>query len=246
MLSVTLQCYKIVFSFWRGSYSWSSHRLERRIAVEQLERREAATATGSWIAKKENAWRGNFHWSCLFPTKSLCLKVEASDKGGLTFGARLHWEWNAKVTRGAFWQVELFVRKERRRNVHNCICPARSCTHSFKTGAKQGLFWGRFDPVVVKDLALPFTRKKPERGYFLKLLWRVISAIFQIFYICGMKKWAGCDRASMEAASAFGSPVGKATIYKEGLMNCESIPVNCQNSKTQRGNKHLSESSWTN
>ena len=42
MLSVTLQCYKIVFSFWRGSYSWSSHRLERRIAVEQLERREAA------------------------------------------------------------------------------------------------------------------------------------------------------------------------------------------------------------
>ena len=129
MLSVTLQCYKIVFCFWRVSYSWSSHRLERRIAVEQLERREAATATGSWIAKKENAWRGNFHWSCLFPTKSLCLKVEASDKGGLTFGARLHWEWNAKVTRGAFWRVELFVRKERRRNVHNCICPARSCTH---------------------------------------------------------------------------------------------------------------------
>ena len=114
-------------------------------------------------------------------------------------------------------------------------------THS-KLEPSKGYSWGRFDPVVVKDLALPFTRKKPKTGYFLKLSWPIISAIFQIFYICGMKKWAGCDRASMEAASAFGSPVGKATIY----MNCESIPVNCQNSKTQRGNKHLSERSWTN
>ena len=43
-------------------------------------------------------------------------------------------------------------------------------THSFKTGAKQGLFWERFDPVVVEGLTLPFTRKKPETGYVLKLL----------------------------------------------------------------------------
>ena len=65
-----------------------------------------------------------------FPHQVFVLEGRSLWQRGSDFvGARLHWEWNAKVTRGAFWRVELFVRKERRRNVHNCICPARSCTH---------------------------------------------------------------------------------------------------------------------
>ena len=64
-----------------------------------------------------------------------------------------------------------------------------------------------------------------------------------------MERWQICDRKEMERVSGFGSAVveGRDVVlclddFDSQLVRSESM----QNSKNQRGNKHLAESSWTN
>ena len=64
-----------------------------------------------------------------------------------------------------------------------------------------------------------------------------------------MERWQICDRKEMEIVSGFGSAVVEVRDvvlclddFDNQLVRSESM----QNSKTQRGNKHLCESSWTN
>lgn len=64
-----------------------------------------------------------------------------------------------------------------------------------------------------------------------------------------MERWQICDRKEMEIVSGFGSAVVEGRGAKLCINEIDNQLVrseSMQNSKTQRGNKHLCESSWTN
>ena len=64
-----------------------------------------------------------------------------------------------------------------------------------------------------------------------------------------MERWQICDRKEMEIVSGFGSAVVEGRGIKLCIIEIDNQLArseSMQNSKTQRGNKHLCESSWTN
>ena len=142
------------------------------------------------------------------------------------------------VTRGAF-DVWIIPEKGKSQGLRTIAVTKRS--HALIVSVKIGGYsvWKLDTPLSAKCLCTHW-------GSFI-VNDLLISELCVTFV--RMERWQICDRKEMEIVSGFGSAgvEGRgAQLCINGIDNQLARSESMQNSKTQRGNKHLCESSWTN
>ena len=141
----------------------------------------------------------------------------------------------------SFWRLNNSWERKVARTANNCSGQKKSCTHRIRQNWSQ---WG----YSVWKLDTPLSAKCLCIHWDSFIVSNLLISERCVTFV-RMERWQICDRKEMEIVSGFGSAVGEGRGAKLCINEIDNQLVrseSMQNSKTQRGNKHLCESSWTN